>query len=77
MITDQVTPGSSSGSWRRYPTNLMTSLWLKLTDSCLLMSHARGQRGAHDLLVAATAGATRRKLGTTDRRANFQDLPEA
>ena len=41
------------------------------------VSRTETQRGAHDLLVAATAGATRRKLGTTDRRANFQDLPEA
>jgi len=33
------------------------------------------QRGAHDLLIAATAVATRRTVVTTDRRARFQDLP--
>ena len=33
------------------------------------------QRAANDLLVAATAVATRRMVVTTGRRARFQDLP--
>jgi tRNA(fMet)-specific endonuclease VapC len=33
------------------------------------------QRGAHDLIVAATAVATKRLLLTTDRSARFEELP--
>lgn len=32
-------------------------------------------RGAHDLMIAATAVATNRTILTTDRRARFTDLP--
>ncbi|RSD19297.1 PIN domain-containing protein [Amycolatopsis eburnea] len=44
-----------------------------------LLAHLRrgGQvRGAHDLIIAATARATGRVLVTTDGRARFEDLPE-
>lgn len=38
--------------------------------------HRKGTpRGAHDLIIAATAIATKRTLLTTDRSARFQDLP--
>lgn len=38
--------------------------------------HRQGaQRGAHDLLVAATAAATKRTIVTIDRSARFGDLP--
>lgn len=33
------------------------------------------QRGAHDLIIAATAAATRRVILTTDRNARFDELP--
>lgn len=33
------------------------------------------QRGAHDLIIAATAVATSRTIITTDRNASFGDLP--
>lgn len=33
------------------------------------------KRGAHDLVIAATAVATRRMVLTTDRGARFDDLP--
>jgi len=33
------------------------------------------KRGAHDLIIAATASATKRIVVTTGRGANFQDLP--
>lgn len=33
------------------------------------------RRGAHDLIIAATAIATRRIILTTDQSARFQDLP--
>jgi len=33
------------------------------------------KRGAHDLMIAATALATKRIVLTTDRSANFHDLP--
>ena len=32
-------------------------------------------RGAHDLIIAATARATQRTLWTTDQRARFDELP--
>lgn len=34
------------------------------------------QRCAHDLIIAATAVATRRTILTTDRNARFEDLPD-
>jgi tRNA(fMet)-specific endonuclease VapC len=38
--------------------------------------HRAGRpRGAHDLVIAATAVATRRTIVTTDRAARFGDLP--
>lgn len=43
-----------------------------------LLAHVhRGgtSRGAHDIIIAATALATRRTVLTTDRKARFQDLP--
>jgi tRNA(fMet)-specific endonuclease VapC len=43
-----------------------------------LLAHVhRGgtRRGAHDLIIAATAVATKRTVLTTDRSANFQGLP--
>lgn len=33
------------------------------------------KRGAHDLIIAATAVATGRTILTTDRNAHFEDLP--
>jgi tRNA(fMet)-specific endonuclease VapC len=44
-----------------------------------LLAHVRqiGQhRGAHDLIIAATARATGRTIVTTDAAANFDKLPE-
>jgi tRNA(fMet)-specific endonuclease VapC len=44
-----------------------------------LLAHVRttGQpRGAHDLIIAATARATGRLLLTTDARARFDELPD-
>jgi tRNA(fMet)-specific endonuclease VapC len=43
-----------------------------------LLAHtarAGAARGAHDLIIAATARATDRVLITTDVRANFEELP--
>lgn len=43
-----------------------------------LLAHTRATgrpRGAHDLIIAATARATDRTILTTDRRAAFSDLP--
>ncbi len=38
--------------------------------------HRRGApRGAHDLIIAATALSTRRIIVTTDRQAHFEELP--
>ncbi|MEC3978562.1 PIN domain-containing protein [Amycolatopsis sp. H20-H5] len=44
-----------------------------------LLAHVRisgRPRGAHDLIIAATARATGRVLVTTDARACFEELPE-
>lgn len=44
-----------------------------------LLAHvqrARSKCGAHDLLIAATAVATRRTILTTDGRSRFHDLPD-
>lgn len=44
-----------------------------------LLAHVRRAgrpRGAHDLIIAATARATDRVLVTTDAKAGFTDLPE-
>ncbi|HZU46241.1 MAG TPA: PIN domain-containing protein [Mycobacterium sp.] len=44
-----------------------------------LLAHVRRagtKRGAHDLIIAATARATGRVLLTTDERARFGELPE-
>ncbi len=43
-----------------------------------LLAHVHrsgSKRGAHDLIIAATAVSTRRLLLTTDRNARFDDLP--
>lgn len=44
-----------------------------------LLAHVRRtgtKRGAHDLIIAATARATDRIVLTSDERARFGDLPE-
>ena len=42
----------------------------------LAIVHRGGtQRGAHDLIIAATAAATKRTIVTTDRSARFGSLP--
>ncbi|MCY7364137.1 MAG: PIN domain-containing protein [Frankiaceae bacterium] len=44
--------------------------------SLLAVVHRDGvQRGAHDLIIAATAAATKRTVVTLDRGARFGDLP--
>ena len=43
-----------------------------------LLAHVRREgrpRGAHDLMIAATAAATARSVLTTDAKARFADLP--
>ena len=43
-----------------------------------LLAHVRTQgrpRGAHDLIIAATAAGTARAVMTTDGKARFSDLP--
>jgi tRNA(fMet)-specific endonuclease VapC len=44
----------------------------------VLLAHTRrngGQRGVHDLIVAATARASQRTILTADARARFDELP--
>jgi tRNA(fMet)-specific endonuclease VapC len=44
-----------------------------------LLAHTRRTgrpRGAHDLIIAATARASSRVLVTTDSKAGFDDLPD-
>nr|WP_209310636.1 PIN domain-containing protein [Streptomyces spiramenti] len=43
-----------------------------------LLAHVRSEgrpRGAHDLIIAATAAGTARAVMTTDGKAGFDDLP--
>ena len=40
------------------------------------VQHTGSKRGAHDLIIAATARAADRTLLTTDRRARFGELPK-
>lgn len=49
------------------------------THHAALLAYVRrtgSARGGHDLIIAATARATRRTVLTTDRNARFGDLPE-
>lgn len=44
-----------------------------------LLAHVRrtgSKRGAHDLIIAATARAANRIVVTTDKRAGFHELPD-
>ena len=55
------------------PYDLATA---KAQGRLLAHVHRTGtRRGAHDLVIAATAVATKRTVLTTDRGANFNDLP--
>lgn len=40
------------------------------------VQHTGSKRGAHDLIIAATARASQRLVLTTDQRARFGDLPK-
>lgn len=47
-------------------------------EHAALLAHARragAPRGAHDLLIAATAAASERVILTTDAKADFESLP--
>ncbi len=49
------------------------------TIHAALLAHVRRTgrpRGAHDLIIAATARASNRTLLSTDRAAGFEDLPD-
>ena len=48
-------------------------------EHATLLAHVRRDRqprGAHDLIIAATARASDRIVLTTDRRARFDELPD-
>ena len=63
---------------------ILESIPIELYDMSVAQAHGRliahvhrtgSRRGAHDLIVAATAAATRRTVVTTDRQARLGDLP--
>lgn len=63
---------------------ILATIPIELYDFSIAQTHGRllahahrngSRRGAHDLIVAATAAATRRTLVTTGRSARFSDLP--
>ncbi len=67
--------GDRSGRSRCRPSSydLATA---EIHGQLLAHVHRSGtKRGAHDLIIAATASATKRTIVTTDRSPNFQDLP--
>lgn len=68
----------------QFVVNVVASLPVEPYGSRAALAHARllahvhrsgRHRGAHDLIIAATALATGRIILTTDRRARFDDLP--
>lgn len=72
------------GARERFVVNVVASLPVEPYGSRAALAHARllahvqrsgRHRGAHDLIIAATAIATGRIILTTDRRAHFDDLP--
>lgn len=59
------------------PVELYDTSIAQVHGRLLAHVHKTGRpRGAHDLIIAATAIAKRRTIVTTDRAANFGDLPE-
>ncbi|MCU1526313.1 MAG: type toxin-antitoxin system VapC family toxin [Frondihabitans sp.] len=68
----------------RFVLDVLTTLPIEAYDQEVAVIHGRllahahrtgTKRGAHDLLIAATAGATGRIILTTDAKASFHDLP--
>lgn len=68
----------------QFVVNVVASLPVEPYGSRAALAHARllahvhrsgRHRGAHDLIIAATALATGRIILTTDRRARFDELP--
>lgn len=68
----------------QFVIDVIASLPVEPYGSRAALAHARllahvhrsgRHRGAHDLIIAATALATGRTILTTDRRARFDDLP--
>lgn len=72
------------GARTQYLVNVLEHLPVVLYDLSTAEAHGRllahvhrsgTQRGAHDLIIAATALATKRIILTTDHNAHFDDLP--
>lgn len=76
---------TAHGSWREaFVDNVLETVPIEPYDldvaraHAALLAHVRREgrpRGAHDLLIAATARAHRRQVATVDR-AGFAELPE-
>ena len=67
-----------------YVAHLLELIPVELYDLSIAEAHGRlmadvhrtgTRRGAHDLIIAATAAVTRRTIVTTDRSARFGELP--
>ena len=67
-----------------FVTRLLATIPVEAYDLATAQAHGRllafahrngSRRGAHDLIVAATAVTTRRTIITTDTNARFADLP--
>ena len=72
------------GARAEFLVNVLETLPVEPYDLAAAEAHGRllahvhrtgTKRGAHDLMIAATAVATKRTVLTTDRGANFKDLP--
>ncbi len=77
-------PGRSAAQ-RAFLDELLEVLPIRDYDRAVADQHAAllahvqragSKRGAHNLIIAATARATDRVVVTTDERARFDDLPE-
>lgn len=72
------------GARAEFLVNVLETLPVEPYDLATAEAHGRllahvhrdgVKRGAHDLIIAATAVATKRIIVTTDRNAHFDDLP--
>lgn len=84
LVGVRLASGKRRDARRAYVDGILESVPIIAYDRNVAFEHAellvavRGQgrpRGAHDLLIAATARATGRRIVTADRTA-FTDLPE-
>ncbi len=77
LTGDTEPEGLSSSPIDLIPTESYDPRVAEAHGRLLAHGHRTGtRRGAHDLMIAATAAVTRRTIVTTDRAARFGDRPQ-